>query len=157
LYPTTTEHFAGEVFTTDAFPFEKYLFSHFTLNYGTLDFDSSLTVNGFSLDTTDTLTAHFLLKEVIPQTMYVPSGFTPNGDGINDVFKPYHTETVVNGNVRIFNRWGEEVFVSDKLDFEWDGTKNGRLMPDDVYYFVLNYYLDSDYFETVQGRISISR
>jgi hypothetical protein len=30
-------------------------------------------------------------------------------------------------------------------------------MPDDVYYFVLNYYLDSDYFETVQGRISISR
>jgi gliding motility-associated-like protein len=127
------------------------------LNYGTLDLDSSFTVNGFSLDTTDTLTAHFLLKEVIPQTMYVPSGFTPNGDGINDVFKPYHTETVVNGNVRIFNRWGEEVFVSEKLDFEWDGTKNGKIMPDDVYYFVLNYYLDSDYFETVQGRISISR
>ena len=157
IYPTTTEYFEGEAITTDAFPFEKYLFSHYTLNYGTLDFDSSLTVNGFTLDTTDTLTAHFLLKEVIPQTMYVPSGFTPNGDGINDVFKPYHTETVVNGNVRIFNRWGEEVFVSEKLDFEWDGTKNGKIMPDDVYYFVLNYYLDSDYFETVQGRISISR
>jgi gliding motility-associated-like protein len=155
-YPHTEVYFPQTLINIDNYAFEEFEFDRWELQYHSFT-DSSLSVNSFVIDTTDTLIAHFKLKEVIPQTMYVPSGFTPNGDNLNDVFEVYHTETVSQGNIRIFNRWGEQVFQSDKLDFSWDGTINGRPLPDDVYFYVLNYFLKDEYFETAQGRISITR
>lgn len=155
-YPHTDEYFPLTQINIDNYAFEEYLFDRWELQFHVFA-DSSLSENTFIIDTTDTLIAHFKLKEVIPQTMYVPSGFTPNGDGLNDVFEVYHTETVTQGNIRIFNRWGEEVYSSAQLDFNWDGTINGRPLPDDVYFYVLNYFLKEEYFETAQGRITITR
>jgi len=57
-----------------------------------------------------------------PETLiFVPNAFTPDGDGTNEVFKP----TVVgvkSFELRIFNRWGEEIFFTDDPDTGWDGT-----------------------------------
>ncbi|KAB1063189.1 T9SS type B sorting domain-containing protein [Salibacter halophilus] len=58
--------------------------------------------------------------------LYVPNSFTPNGDGLNDIFK---AEAIgVNPDrfsMIIFNRWGEVVFQSNTLDIGWRGTVNG--------------------------------
>ncbi len=156
-YPRTFEYFPGQAVATEAISADEYLFGYWELDTLTLEADSSSNINGCVVDTSDTLIAHFTLREVIPQTMYVPSAFTPNDDGLNDEFRPYHTETVTEGNVAIYNRWGETVYTSSTLDFSWDGKVNGVLMPNDVYYYVLNYYLKKDYYETLQGRISITR
>ncbi|MEX1190304.1 MAG: PKD domain-containing protein [Bacteroidia bacterium] len=55
-------------------------------------------------------------------TIYVPSGFTPNEDGLNDVFLPIKRGVLSKGyEFAVFNRWGDEVFTSNKLHEGWDG------------------------------------
>ncbi len=50
-----------------------------------------------------------------------PTAFTPNGDGVNDVFGPIVTDDVENFEMLIFNRWGEVIFVSRSRLIGWDG------------------------------------
>jgi gliding motility-associated-like protein len=53
--------------------------------------------------------------------IYVPTGFTPNNDGINDTFKPICTGYKLKGfEFRIFNRFGQEIFYSDNPEIGWD-------------------------------------
>jgi gliding motility-associated-like protein len=56
--------------------------------------------------------------------MYVPNAFTPNGDGLNDIFqaKGYYIEKF---NMDIFDRWGEIIFKTDDINKGWDGTVRG--------------------------------
>ncbi len=61
-----------------------------------------------------------------------PSAFTPNGDGLNDVFRPVIGSECITENIAItvYNRWGQVVFVSGNLTSGWDGAFNG--MPADA-------------------------
>ena len=54
-------------------------------------------------------------------TLYVPTAFSPNDDGLNDVFKP-KTWGVSNYFVTIYNRWGEQVYQFDQASSGWDGV-----------------------------------
>lgn len=72
-------------------------------------------------------------------TVYVPNAFTPNGDGVNEVFIP-----VLDGydatdyEFMIFDRWGEQLWTSDTPNEGWDGTyKDGTIVPDGVYVWKL--------------------
>lgn len=71
-------------------------------------------------------------------TIYVPNAFTPDNDGINEVFMP-----IVSGveedeySFRIFNRWGEVVFQTSTIGEAWDGTKFGKPSQADVYIWKL--------------------
>ncbi len=75
------------------------------------------------------------------RNVYVPTAFSPNGDGINDKFTIFSDESVVNINTfRIFNRWGETLFIRNDLAPNaepegWDGTFKGRDMQQGVYVF----------------------
>jgi gliding motility-associated-like protein len=62
-----------------------------------------------------------------------PNAFTPNGDGINDVFKPTLYGPVVSYTLTIYNRWGQMIFRSRDPGKGWDGTVSGILQPDDTY------------------------
>ena len=68
--------------------------------------------------------------EVIPPlSIYIPSAFTPNNDGINDTFG-VKGEGIANFQIYVYNRWGEKVFESNDINFKWDGTyKNQSLNP----------------------------
>lgn len=59
-------------------------------------------------------------------TIYVPNAFTPDGDGINEVFRPY-VSGIVEGSyeLRIFNRWGELIFSADDPQAFWRGDVGG--------------------------------
>lgn len=69
-------------------------------------------------------------------TLYVPSAFTPDGDGLNDVFLP-KGEALRDYQLRIFNRWGEQVFESFEPAVGWNGKsrKTGKDMITDVYVY----------------------
>ncbi|WP_460568510.1 LamG-like jellyroll fold domain-containing protein [Flaviaesturariibacter terrae] len=60
--------------------------------------------------------------------IYFPSAFTPNGDGRNDQFKALHSAAVTVAYYRlyIYNRWGNLVFSTTRLDGAWDGTIKGK-------------------------------
>ena len=62
-----------------------------------------------------------------------PTGFTPNGDGINDVFKPAVSYSVESFKMKIYNRWGELVFYTEDINEGWTGYYDGVLSLQDVY------------------------
>jgi gliding motility-associated-like protein len=63
----------------------------------------------------------------------VPRAWTPNGDGRNDVLKPYTLNIVEIRYFRVFNRWGQLMYETKELEKGWDGTYKGRLQPNDAY------------------------
>ncbi len=70
----------------------------------------------------------------------IPNAFTPNDDLLNDAFfLTFNSQLVINNfKVRIFSRWGVEVFKSDDPYFYWDGTFKNKPVPDGTYYYFIN-------------------
>lgn len=69
-----------------------------------------------------------------PVELYIPNAFSPNGDGINDVFYSYGND-VRSYQLQIYDRWGEMVFESLDFTIGWDGTFRGRAMSTGVYVY----------------------
>lgn len=67
----------------------------------------------------------------------IPNGFTPDGDGLNDILAPIipeeFSENIINVEFIIFNRWGKQVFSSNDLSTGWDGKVNDKAGTSDVY------------------------
>ena len=72
-------------------------------------------------------------------TVYIPDAFTPNGDGINDVFMPKGSY-VRNYEMYIYDRWGQQLFHSTDMNNGWNGTvDNGsRICQEDIYVYLIN-------------------
>lgn len=76
--------------------------------------------------------------ESIYPPIYIPNTFTPNGDGYNDRFQPSGENCQPTDYLRIFNRWGQMVFETNKpFDDFWDGSYNGKAAPQGVYSYSL--------------------
>jgi gliding motility-associated-like protein len=87
--------------------------------------------NGHCIDTTEIC----LLIE--PEfTFYIPNAFTPDGDGTNDEFFG-KGEGILEYEMKIYDRWGENIFTGNALDQHWDGTYAGNLVQQDVYVYVV--------------------
>ena len=69
-------------------------------------------------------------------TLDLPNSFTPNGDGYNDFFKA-KASGIVEFHSSIFDRWGQEVFHWEGASNSWDGTRDGKPVPDGVYFYVI--------------------
>ena len=61
-----------------------------------------------------------------------PKAFTPNGDGLNDEYKVYGTY-IKTFNLKVYNRWGELIFVTNDISKGWDGTYDGEQLPSGSY------------------------
>jgi len=68
----------------------------------------------------------------------LPNVFSPNGDGINDIYQPLRTSYVERVEMTIFNRWGIEVYKTEDPDINWDGKigDTNQLVSPGVYYYV---------------------
>lgn len=98
-------------------------------------------------------------KEIIvaqDEHLYVPSAFSPNGDGINDAFLPvigFPEENIKSYSLSIFNRWGELLFQSRDINGQWNGEYNNVIVSAGVYQWKIvlktNNNLARDYFGNV--------
>lgn len=71
--------------------------------------------------------------------LFIPEGFSPNGDGFNDSFEISNLDNFSNYSLKIYSRYGRLVYDGKANDSAWDGTsKNGDDLPTGVYYFVLD-------------------
>lgn len=68
----------------------------------------------------------------------VPNAFSPNGDGINDIYKVKDTyQSIVSFRATIFNRWGQKLYQWTDITGGWDGTFHGSRVKDGVYFVVV--------------------
>lgn len=75
--------------------------------------------------------------------VYVPNTFSPNNDGRNDVFQVYAIG-LKEFDLKIFDRWGTQVFSSNDITIGWDGTFNGTKLNPGVYVYQLRAVLQND-------------
>ena len=75
---------------------------------------------------------------------FIPTGFSPNGDGINDVVQ-VHGRGIDHISLLIFDRVGEKVFETHEIETGWDGRLHGVLMNDNVFVYRLEiFYCNGD-------------
>jgi gliding motility-associated-like protein len=70
-------------------------------------------------------------------SIFVPTAFTPNGDGKNDVVRPIAVGVSKIEFFRIYNRWGQLVFQTTRNGFGWDGKIGGKEQKTDTYVWVV--------------------
>ena len=70
--------------------------------------------------------------------LYVPNAFTPDGDGLNDIFKAEGLD-IVKFNMKVFNRWGELIFESDNINRGWNGSSgnDSYFSPPGIYQYII--------------------
>jgi gliding motility-associated-like protein len=90
------------------------------------------------------------------QRLRIPNAFTPNDDGVNDVFRvvPYEGAEII-GSLTIYDRWGEKVYENQGNVF-WDGTIDGKPGPSDVYVYRIDIICDGEP-EAVWGDVTLLR
>lgn len=78
--------------------------------------------------------------DLYPNKAYMPNAFSPNGNGINEVYPDNKFYDVgVLYSVKLYNRWGEKLADYNTTESNWDGTINGRPAPEGVYVYQINY------------------
>ena len=89
----------------------------------------------------------------------LPNVFTPNGDGINDVFQPFPYSNVESVRMFIYNRWGRLVFQTTNPDILWDGKQSAHAEPvNGVYYYICEVFehsLDGIRQRILKGSVTI--
>jgi gliding motility-associated-like protein len=88
---------------------------------------------------------------------YVPNAFSPNGDGINDMFLVYGPQ-IEDGTLTVYDRWGEQIFQTQQpLTTGWDGTFKGEPMNPAVFVWVLQVNNGSDLTLIEKGEVTLIR
>ncbi len=98
----------------------------------------------------------FILRSVSDNCLSIPSAFTPNDDGFNDRWEIEMSTLYPAAEIEIFDRWGKRVFYSKGYDESqyWDGTYNGKDLPMDTYYYIINLKNGA---ERISGTVTIIR
>lgn len=120
----------------------------------TTTFEVTITNNqGCSFDTS--VIVYVIDKEV---PLKVPDAFTPNGDGINDVFRVVNPDRFRDISMKVYNRWGEKVHEGVDENHGWDGVFNGRDQPVGVYvYHITAISLVGENEYRLKGNVSLIR
>lgn len=126
-------------------------FEHIYNDTGT--FEINLVVKN-QFGCTDSTSGYIMVRP--NYTFYVPSAFTPNNDLKNDFFYAFG-EGVIEYEMRIFNRWGELVFLCDDINMAWDGKVNGNEAPVGVYFYKINYTNGFNKKKMVSGSVTLLR
>lgn len=89
--------------------------------------------------------------------LFLPTAFSPDGNGINDIFKPIIYPRVFY-QIQIFNRWGEKLFESNEPAIGWDGTYKGRPQEVGTYLYKVDYsFRENQGIKQATGNLSLIR
>lgn len=99
----------------------------------------------------------FVVRPDCVSKSFITSAFSPNGDGLNDVFRP----TLINFedySVEIYTRWGELLFKSNDVNMGWDGTYKGEYVQNGVYIVVMRFKTTEDLqWKNYNGTVNLIR
>lgn len=88
-------------------------------------------------------TANAVIK--IGTALYMPNAFTPNNDGVNDVFRIPPNAALDLKEFSIYDRWGKRVFTTTNKNTGWDGTLNGKKQNTATYVYYIKCIVDNKY------------
>ena len=114
------------------------------------------TVNEFGCYLTDCI---LITVDTLCKDLFIPNVFSPieGGHAENDCFKMYGTNCIGTMTLSIFDRWGEKVFVSTRVDECWDGTYKGKALNTGVYIYYLTAELITGETLNKQGNLTLLR
>jgi gliding motility-associated-like protein len=96
-----------------------------------------------------------IVISVLPELIF-STGFTPNGDGTNDLWVVDNISRFPNNVVEIYNRWGELLFQAKDYQNNWDGKYKGKDLPVGTYYYIIDLH-DTQYKTKYTGPITLMR
>lgn len=89
--------------------------------------------------------------------LLIPSAFTPNGDGKNDIFKILNFTNQHLVEFKVFNRWGTVLFRTNNPLEGWDGTFKHIIQPTGLYGYVIRIAYQEGVEETYKGTVTLIR
>lgn len=89
--------------------------------------------------------------------VHLPSGFSPDGDFVNDYIRPIVGSDVLHFTYFIYDRWGNKIFEGKTASDVWDGTHNGKKVNDGVYAYMIEVRYKDGTSEIVSGNITLIR
>ncbi|WP_118975939.1 gliding motility-associated C-terminal domain-containing protein [Taibaiella koreensis] len=98
-----------------------------------------------------------LIRVDFRSPVLIPNAFSPNGDGLNDVFGVQNFKFQKLLEFRVFDRWGKQIFETNNPAKGWDGTINNKPANQDVYYYIIRLGYADDYVETFKGDVTLIR
>jgi gliding motility-associated-like protein len=156
----------ADTFICSNFPVKldsKNVFSTYLWNTGSTNKYITVTKPGiYSLTISDIndciATDSTIVKDsACKEAVYVPSAFTPNGDGKNDIFKPVIFGIVLQYQFLIYNRWGQKVFESNNPSAGWDGTLNSAPQQSGTFIWQLQVQLNGESLIKESGTLVLIR
>lgn len=100
-------------------------------------------------------TIKITVDERLTEGPFIPSGISPNGDGVNDFWYIRWLYRFPDNEVTILNRWEDVVYKTDDYQNDWYGTYNGKQLPDGTYFYILRIFENGDETQTYTGPITI--
>ena len=133
-------------------------YSYAWSNGNTSAINTNLSAGNYSVMVSDANACTYTLSIVVDDgalpCFAVPTGFSPNGDGINDTWEIPGIDKYPNAVVTILNRWGQEIFNITNYATPWNGSYNGSVLPTADYYYIIK--LDSNS-KPLTGTVTIKR
>lgn len=94
-------------------------------------------------------------KQTIQNIINVPNAFSPNNDGINDVFKPIIEGNISSYTLKIYNRWGNLIFETNDLNEGWNGNYKTITQELDVFVYTIIYQFENSTIKTKKGNVTL--
>lgn len=96
------------------------------------------------------------------ENIFIPNTFSPNGDGINEIFYPRGRGIEKIKSMKIFSRWGQLVFVRENFlandqNTAWDGRRQGQFVTPDVYVYMIDLVCENGNIITLKGDVTLIR
>jgi len=88
------------------------------------------------------------------ENIWAPNAFTPNDDGLNDVFRVHYNNSK-GALLMIYNRWGQEIFRTENMEEGWDGQFKNEPCQDDVYVWIVSYLNNDDVRVEKNGTVTL--
>ena len=94
--------------------------------------------------------------------LFIPNTFSPNGDGINEVFYPRGRGIEKIRSMKIFSRWGQliylkENFLANDQNAAWNGKRQGQFVTPDVYVYMIDLVCENGNIITLKGDVTLIR
>ena len=95
-------------------------------------------------------------NHISPPKVYIPNAFSPNGDGVNDIFKIEAGDIIIEDfEMKVFNRWGTLLFETTDYTKGWDGKFKNQIITPDVFVYSIQYRDDKGLIYRKTGTLNL--